>query len=249
MNAHIHTMVLIALSVLVASGCRSDGSAGAPDITVTPGATSFSDAGGAPGEGLYSFANAGREGNDGIDGDPPTSTDQEPVAWIGRRDVMVWCNALTEYYYDGAYASPIRDSVDDDSHATELGADYSYVTNPNAGGFDDPYVDAGADGFRLPSIDEWEMVVRWIGITAPSTGGDLDSAVVAQNQNGGSSPLTPGYYWAPGDYTSGATADYSDATATGEVAWTFDNSGGPYEGTGHIGFRLVRNRWRLVAGG
>jgi hypothetical protein len=31
-------------------------------------------------------------------------------------------------------------------------------------------------------------------------------------------------YWTPGDYDSGAAADYNNATATGEVAWYDNNS-------------------------
>jgi formylglycine-generating enzyme required for sulfatase activity len=31
-------------------------------------------------------------------------------------------------------------------------------------------------------------------------------------------------YWTPGNYASGAAADYTDATETGQVAWYWDNS-------------------------
>lgn len=178
--------------------------------------------GSATGEGQYSFANAGREGSGGIDGDAPTAADQQPVTNINWRDAMVWSNALTEYYNahnetsldcvytsDAGYSAPIRSSVD---------GSFDDSANSNIGSFDNPYVNPDADGFRLPSADEWEMAARWIGTTAPNTGDDLDSEVVAQNQNGGSSSLTPGYYWTPGNYASGATSDFGDFTASQAVA-------------------------------
>lgn len=47
---------------------------------------------------LYSFANKGREGNNGTIGALPTTAKQEPVTLVNWRDTIVWCNALTEYY-------------------------------------------------------------------------------------------------------------------------------------------------------
>lgn len=181
--------------------------------------------GGAPGEGRYSFVNPGAEGNDGTIGAAPTSAYQEPVTTIDWRDAMVWCNALTEYYnaqngtsldpvyyYDSVHTTPIRDSVDDDSHTTEEGGDYTATVNPNAGSFDDPYIDPDAGGFRLLTVDEWELAARYRGADG------ADGAIEY--------PELSGNYWTPGDYASGATADSTDAAATGDVAWTVADSGG-----------------------
>jgi hypothetical protein len=59
---------------------------------------------------------------DGYIGSGNTGSVQQPVTNINWREAMIWCNALTEYYYgnsancvyysDAAYTTPIR-SVDD----------------------------------------------------------------------------------------------------------------------------------------
>ncbi len=157
----------------------------------------------------YMFANAGTMG-DGTD-----DTDQHPVTTINWRDAMVWCNALTEYYNDqngtslecvyytnAAYTIPIR-SVDG---STDI--DY-----PNPGSQDDPYVKSGADGFRLPTSDEWELAARYVDDS--NSDGDIKDA----NED------------YPGDHASGDTTSYcypSDggtSTVFGNYAWYNDNSG------------------------
>jgi formylglycine-generating enzyme required for sulfatase activity len=148
----------------------------------------------------YSFANEGREGNDGTDGAVPTVADQEPVTVVNWRDSMVWMNALTEYNnaqrgtnYTAVYtynSSIVRDSRDSNDTTCD---------NVVAGGT--------ADGFRLLTSNEWELAARYID------DGNSDGDILDADE----------YY--PGDYASGATADYTDATATGSVAVYFVNSG------------------------
>lgn len=148
----------------------------------------------------YSFANAGREGNDGTIGASPTAAKQEPVTFINWRDAMVWSNALTEWYnaqngtnYTTVYndsGTPIRDSRDS-----------------NAAQCDNVTPDEAATGFRLLTSDEWELAARWRDDSTNTVGGYSD------------------HWFTKGDSASGATADYNDATATGAVAWYNDNSG------------------------
>lgn len=153
----------------------------------------------------YLFANAGTMG------DGTGDTVQHPVTTVNWRDSMVWMNALTEYYnvqnstnFEGVYYTDagqttlIKDSSD---------GSYGSSINPTAGGFDDPYVKADADGFRLLTSNEYELAARYKDDA--NDDGDIQD--------------TGEYY--PGNYASGATADYNNAIATGLVAVYTANSG------------------------
>jgi uncharacterized repeat protein (TIGR02543 family) len=157
---------------------------------------------GAPGAGQYTFANPGTMGDGSGD------TNQHPVTTVNWRDAMAWSNALTEwcnaqngtgytpvYYTDSGYTTPIR-SVDDSSSVGSTPGDQ-----------DNPYVKSDASGFRLLTSDEWELAARW--------------------RDDGTNTVTgySGPWFTQGDSASGATADYTDVTATGEVAWYYGNSG------------------------
>jgi formylglycine-generating enzyme len=158
---------------------------------------------------VYAFAHPGVEGNDGTAG--ANSLNSEPVTTISWCDAVVWCNALTEWYNatrgtgykyvyttDSTHETPVRDS----------GAVTVNVT-----------INPSADGFRLPTMVEWEYAARY-------TGYDGRWDLVAKGFNGGSSSLSERLYWYPGDYASGATAPYTDSAATGQAAWYDANSGG-----------------------
>jgi formylglycine-generating enzyme len=66
------------------------------------------------------------------------------------------------------------------------------------------------NGYRLPASHEWEMAARW------------------RNGSGDGAILVGGRYWTPGDYASGATADYNNEAATRAVAWYRDATGGNF---------------------
>jgi len=141
----------------------------------------------ARGADAYTFQNSGHMG------DGTGDTDQHPVTTVNWRDAIVWCNAATEWYdaeTGAAYAcvykdggTPIRDSSD-----------------ANAAQCDAAAPDAAAAGFRLPSVDEWELAARWRG--------DSVNAVAGYSEP----------WFTHGDSASGATADVSDAAATGAMA-------------------------------
>ncbi|HEY1406921.1 MAG TPA: SUMF1/EgtB/PvdO family nonheme iron enzyme [Spirochaetota bacterium] len=159
----------------------------------------------ARGSNVYTFAHAGQNGSDASGNGLNTSVSvQYPVTMVSWRDVMIWCNALTEYYNavygtaracvyctDTIYGTPIR-SVNTGTTITTT-----------AGTEDNPCVNSAAKGFRLPSSNEYEFASRYIGLSAPSS-----TNVKIRN----------GVYYTSGESASGATDVWTNFAATGIVA-------------------------------
>ena len=120
--------------------------------------------------------------------------ENHPVVNLSWYGAVILCNWLTEMT-DGGTSNLVYGGIDSTWDHTETTAAVSQ------------------QGYRLPSSDEIEYAARYIGTNAPATGDDLDSEVVSTGAPGAT------YYWTPGDYASGATADYNDAAATSAVAW------------------------------
>jgi formylglycine-generating enzyme required for sulfatase activity len=167
---------------------------------------------------LYTFQNVGLEGDESYAG-TPNEHKYKPVTNITIRDAMVWTNALTEWF--NFHNGTSYDCVFLHAHATTPIRN-SNVATPDV---DSPYINTSAKGFRLPTSDEWSISARYIGQSVPLTGNDLDSEYITQNYNGGSPTLSIGFYWTPGDYASGAVADYTHGTDTSAVSWYNINSG------------------------
>ncbi len=72
----------------------------------------------------------------------------------------------------------------------------------------DKAVQKNTNGFRLPTSFEWELAARY-------KGNDRSHRAISRG----------GLWWTRGNYASGATADYNNASATQEVAWYSANSG------------------------
>ncbi len=167
---------------------------------------------------IYTFSNVGTMGYSMVGSG---TTIQHPVVELSWRDVIIWCNALTEYYNanngstsnlecvyfaDASYTTPLRTSTDSES-----------ITYTTAGSQDKPYIYASstgntdmskcsAKGFRLLTSLEWEYAARY-------RGNDSTNTVV-----GYTNP-----YYTKGDSASGATDDYNNESATSAVA-VFDKN-------------------------
>ena len=133
----------------------------------------------ARGEARYSFASAGYSGGIPLDDaewwkKPPRSDGSHPATMMTWRDALIFCNALTEccnaivgtafscaYYADPDYRSPLRASSREGAADLSLGSsDMPYILASSPGNIDAML--CVADGFRLPSVYEWELAARYI---------------------------------------------------------------------------------------
>ena len=116
----------------------------------------------------YTIVNKGVEGvfgeveheNNMSDAGAEPKLVEMPVCRLTWRDVMVWCNALSEmkglepvYCTDKDFKTPLRDST-----GVALNDLKNYTIKP--GEVDNPYVNTNANGFRLPYVKEWEYAAR-----------------------------------------------------------------------------------------
>lgn len=135
----------------------------------------------------YNFANPGTKGYMG------EGSTQQPVTTLNWRDALVWCNAFTEWInaQTGSHlrcvykfhGEPIRDA---------RGNNYMQ--------YDTVVPDKKANGFRLPTGNEWELAARY------REDKNMDGDILDADE----------YY--PGNFASGATAPWTDDVATGLVA-------------------------------
>ncbi len=152
----------------------------------------------------YTFFNAGREGNDGIDGAEPTTDNTEPVTYITWLDAIVWCNAASE----SEGLTPVYQVSSSDS--TPIRVLRNYTTEY----YENLYVNTSANGYRLPTAAEWEFAAR---------GGDPSATAWSYSYAGtNSSTDLDNYAWYYGN-SSGTT--HNVATKESNTAGLFDMSG------------------------
>jgi formylglycine-generating enzyme required for sulfatase activity len=139
----------------------------------------------------YIFINEGREGHDGLDGAAPTASRWEPAMSLSMRDAIVWCNAWSEktgknpaYYEDEACTVILRESQD-------------FPPKGGEGKAETAHIKPGADGYRLPSREEWTFAAR------------------------GGVPCDD-----PDDTDDPWNYPYAGSNTPGEVAWYAANAGG-----------------------
>lgn len=147
----------------------------------------------------YTFVHAGTQGHDGVAGATPTERKYEPVTQISWKDALVWLNALSQRtqlqaVYVGKANQPLKD------------ANKVIVA--------EVVTDANANGYRLPTDVEIQIVARWISAVAPTEGALATTRIQLNAPNP--------FYWTPGNYASGAIGD---STQFSTVAWYDENSG------------------------
>jgi formylglycine-generating enzyme required for sulfatase activity len=133
--------------------------------------------------------------NRGVQGAGSATQAQHPVTTISWHDALVWCNALTEYYNaaTGAALTPVYQD------ANGIVRDARGV-----GGMVVLPMDS-ADGFRLPTSDEWELSARWRG---------ADTMYTVRKNDWATNPIN----FTQGNAASGAAAAYTNSVETGAVA-------------------------------
>ena len=148
------------------------------------------------GSDVYTFQNSGRKGSAyGGTG----MTEQHPVTMISWRDAIIWCNALSEmtgapafvYTANGEHGTtqyaPLRSSAN--------GAYSGYNVEDVLQSVSETHT---REGYRLPTIYEWEYTARYRGRDATNT--------VANYANP---------YFTKGNSASGAITYHNDTTLVG----------------------------------
>jgi len=144
----------------------------------------------------YHFDNLGREGNGGTTGAAPT--EENKLKPVTR---VSWRDVIV--WTNALSEMTGREPV----YRTPEGVIIKDSRDSNASQVDGA-VQTDNNGYRLPTSMEWEVAARW------------------RNSGGDGAILVGERYWTPGDYASGATADYNNTSATREVAWYSGATGG-----------------------
>jgi formylglycine-generating enzyme required for sulfatase activity len=168
---------------------------------------------------LYTLSDQGCEGSNGSAGLTPTTAKNEPVTHVNIYDSMVWCNALTEWY--------------NAKNGTNYGCVYSRTGTivRDSSGYGTWVADANANGFRLPTSEEWECAARYIDGTVWLYGdhasGDLTGACYNDGSILGGLALSALF----GNY---AVYDSNSGGKTAQVKSKLPNALGVYDMSGNV---------------
>jgi formylglycine-generating enzyme required for sulfatase activity len=150
----------------------------------------------------YTFTNPGQEGHDGTPGAAPTAVRFEPATNISWYDIIVWFNAYSEK--DGL--TPVyKNSTGDVFRSTSL------VTNPTV-----VVPDWSAEGYRLPSLGEWQYAASGKG----TYGNDYASGAASDISNTTETEKVAWY-----DANSGGTTHAVGTTELANILGRWDMSG------------------------
>jgi len=171
----------------------------------------------------YHFENLGREGNDGTDGAAPTEDNKLRPVTTVSKRDVI---VWTNALSEMTGLDPV--------YLTPEGVIIKDSRDSNASQVDSA-IQTENNGYRLPTSYEWEMAARW------------------RNSSGDGAISVGGRYWTPGDYASGATADYNNTSATRAVAWYSGATGGNFTRpvgqllANHLGlYDMSGNVWELT---
>jgi uncharacterized repeat protein (TIGR02543 family) len=146
----------------------------------------------------YHFQNKGREGNEGVIGAAPTEENKTKPVTS-----VSWRDVIV-------WSNALSEMKElNPVYRTSTGEIIKDSRNANASVVD-AAIQTINNGYRLPTSMEWEMAARW------------------RNSSGDGSILVGGRYWTPGNYASGATANYNNEAATRAVAWYWGAPGGNF---------------------
>jgi formylglycine-generating enzyme required for sulfatase activity len=140
----------------------------------------------------------------------PYSSFQKPVTEVSFANVIVWLNAFS--------ARGNRTPVYVDSLKNVI-TDANQVTS-----FSDVYVNKIADGYKLPTEQQWEIAARWVGQLSTSCP-DVNTQIQSEDATTGNR-----FCWTKSDQIAGATA--SDGVS--KRAWYSINANGKAQPTGKL---------------